>query len=191
MEGRGHNNVDAARQIVKRCLAGDERAWERLYRRFHPRLRKAIELRLGSDGRDVDAVEEIASRVWYALLRDDCRLLASYDADRGTPLDAFLIGLARIETTRYVNQERGSMSKEFIRWRRALQEQRVSDWEVILMMNEFVSTLTANGKEHLEGVLAAPAETESAGDPGNLSPCALRQRRHRLRRKLKEFLDES
>ena len=57
-------------------MAGDEQAWEQLYRQHHRRLLRTIKSLCGPETADVHLVEEIAARVWYALLRDDGQLLA-------------------------------------------------------------------------------------------------------------------
>ncbi len=174
--------------MVERCLAGDQRAWERLYRRCHPRLRKAIELLLGVDAADGHLIEEIAARVWYALLRDDCRLLAAYDADRDSPLEVFLMGLARIEILRHTRSERRRHWHELLRGRKTLEEDRVSDWQLASMMDEFLDTLTTGEREFLHRFLTSPTDPADDSEDPNLSSTTVWQRRHRIRCKLHQFL---
>jgi DNA-directed RNA polymerase specialized sigma24 family protein len=185
---KDHVNGDG--QIVDRCLAGDKQAWEGLYRECHPRLRKAIQLLLGAEAADVHIIDEIAARVWYALLRDDGRLLGTYDADRESTLDSFLMGLARIEILRYTRAERRRHQHEMLSGRRRLEEQRVSEWQLATMMDEFVSTLTPGQREFMDRFLTAPAEDEPDPALKELSGICVRVRRHRIRRKLNDFLED-
>jgi len=101
--GRG---PDADQALIDRCLDGEEKAWEQLYLQFHSRLVEAIKFLLGTEGQKVHLVDEIAARVWYALLRDDAKLLARFDVARNCRLDAFLMGIARMEILRYFRSER-------------------------------------------------------------------------------------
>jgi DNA-directed RNA polymerase specialized sigma24 family protein len=176
-------------QMLQRCLQGDERAWERLYRKCHPRLRKAIELLLGPDAADVHVIEEIAARVWYAVLKDDCRLLETFDPERDSGLDSFLMGLARIEILRYTRSERRRHSHEMSGGRRRLEERRVSDWQLANMMEEFASTLTPIERAFMERFLTGPTENEPDPEPDELPPTTVWTRRYRIRRKLDRFLD--
>jgi DNA-directed RNA polymerase specialized sigma24 family protein len=176
-------------QVVQSCLAGDERSWERLYRKCHPRLRKAIELLLGADASDSHVIEEIAARVWYAVLKDNCRLLAAYDAERDSALDSFLMGLARIEILRYTRAERRRHSHEMSGGRRRLEEQRVSDWQLASMMEEFTSTLTPGERDFMKRFLTGPAEDQTEAELGDLPPTTVWTRRYRIRRKLNRFLE--
>ena len=183
------DHVNGDRQIVDRCLSGDKQAWEGLYKEFHPRLQKGIQLLLGSEAANVHIIDEIAARVWYALLRDDLRLLGTYDADRESTLDGFLMGLARIEILRYTRAERRRHQHEMRSGRRRLQERRVSEWQLSTMMDEFVSTLTPAQQEFMERFLTAPAEDDPDPALNELSGICVRVRRHRIRRKLNDFLE--
>lgn len=176
-------------EVVQRCLAGDERAWEKLYRRCHPRLRKAIELLLGVEASDGHVIEEIASRVWYALWKDDHRLLAAYDADRDSALDSFLMGLARIEILRYTRSERRRHSHEMSGGRKRLEEERVSDWQLATMMDEFSATLTPGERAFMERFLTVPVDGQADAELENLPPTTVWTRRYRIRRKLNRFLE--
>ena len=184
------DHVNGDRQIVDRCLAGDKQAWERLYRTYHPRLRRAIQLLLGAEASDVHVIDEIAARVWYALLQNDGRLLGTYDADRQSALDSFLMGLARIEILRYTRAERRRHQHEMRSGRRRLDEQRVSEWQLATMMDEFVSTLTPGQRDFMERFLTAPAGNKPDSPVEDLSGNCIRVRRHRIRRKLNDFLEE-
>ena len=196
LRANGHANGDgqlskkakayAHGRLVQRCLAGDDEAWDRLYRECQPPLLAAIRLLLGEDSRNQDVVDEIASRVWYALFREDRRLLARYDPERHSLLEAYLMGLARIEWLRYARSEQRRQSVEFIGGCRSLAQLRVPDWEVAALLREFASQLTPGEQEFMEKALLAPREVE--GDAITLSPTSVWQRRHRIKRKLRQFL---
>jgi DNA-directed RNA polymerase specialized sigma24 family protein len=190
---KDRSSADEARhqqRLVERCLGGDERAWERLYRECHPPLLRAIKLLLGSEATDIHLADEMAARVWYALLREGGRLLASYDPERDSGLSAFLMGLARIEIMRHLRSERRRRSYEFIGGRRILAEGRVPDWQVAVMMDEFSATLTAQERRFMEKFLLEPPDAEPTPEQGELSADSIWQRRHRIRRKLKAFFDD-
>ena len=188
-DGPKKGRVLVDQQVVQRCLEGDERAWEKLYRKCHPRLRKAIELLLGVDASDGHVIEEIAARVWYALLKDNHRLLAAYDADRDSALDGFLMGLARIEILRYTRSERRRHSHEMSGGRNRLEEQRVSDWQLATMMDEFTSTLTAGERKFMERFLTGPVDDQTDAELEDLPATTVWTRRYRIRRKLNRFLE--
>jgi hypothetical protein len=184
----GANHAD--REIVDRCLAGDERAWELLYRRWHPRLVKAIEFMLGAEAHDGHLIEEISARVWYAVLRNDKRLLASYNPERDSGFDAFLMGLARIEMMRHNREERRRQAHELRRGRNKLQRSDAADWQLAAMIGEFASTLSPIERDFFENHLTAPVELQSPSDAADLSASSIWQRRRRIRLKLEDFLKE-
>ena len=184
---RGEARLD--QRLAERCLAGNERAWEQLYQQCHPPLLRAVKLLLGQDAGDVHLVDEMAARVWYTLLRDGGRLLASYDADRDSNLNAFLMGMARIEIMRHMRAERRRRSYELIGGRKILAEGRVPDWQLANMMDEFTSTLTPPELEFMERFLLDAPGSEADADVAEIPATSVWQRRHRLRLKLQAYLD--
>ncbi len=188
-DGASRDEARVDQRLAERCLAGDERAWEHLYQQCHPPLLRAIKLLLGQDAGDVHLVDEMAARVWYTLLRDGGRLLASYDADRDSSLNAFLMGMARIEIMRYMRAERRRRSYELIGGRKILAEGRVPDWQLANMMDEFTSTLTPPELEFMERFLLDAPGTEADADVVEIPATSVWQRRHRLRLKLQAYLD--
>ncbi len=170
-------------------MAGEEPAWEQLYQQYHPQLVIAVKLLLGQDAGDLHLVDEMAARVWYTLLRDGGRLLASYDAERDSGLSAFLMGMARIEILRYMRAERRRRSYELIGGRKILAEGRVPDWELATMMDEFTSMLTSQELEFMERFLLDEPGPEADADVVELPATSVWQRRHRLRLKLQTYLD--
>ena len=63
--------LQADRKLVDRCLAGEVAAWEEFYAQCHDPLCTAIRIILGRSHGDANLVDEIAARVWYALVADD------------------------------------------------------------------------------------------------------------------------
>ena len=172
----------ADQQLAKRCVQGEVLAWEELYGRFHDPLCIAIRGMLGSGGADLSRIDEIAARVWYALVRDDGELLEPLPTARHTRLAGFL--RARPGSKSCVT------SAEY---RRRTQESAcpcptgggtaVSDWQVSAMIEDFASTLTAGEQEFLEEhLLGQPEEGER-----KVSQASVWQRCHRIREKLKAF----
>ena len=186
--GRG---PDADQELIDRCLDGEEKAWEQLYVQFHSRLVGAVKFLLGPEGQKVHLVDEIAARVWYALLRDDAKLLARFDVTRNCRLDAFLMGVARMEILRYFRSERRRQAHEMVGGRRLRDRQPVSDAQMVAMLDEFLSTLTDGEREFMEDYLVSlPPDEEEDTDGQEMTDSNIWQRRHRIRCKMTEFFDD-
>lgn len=177
--------ADQDRLLVERCLAHDPAAWSQMYARFHETLRSAIKAYLGRASQDANLLDEIAARVWYALVRDDFKLLAKFDAARGCRLATFLSVLAKSESRMLLRAER----------RRKTREQAVSKGEAErdptsgalgrLSNEEFVKSLSpAERKFYLE-VLVTPGQLDDETDYTAQNAWQLR---HRVRRKLERLL---
>jgi hypothetical protein len=138
---------------------------------------------LGEGGSDFSRVDEIAARVWYALVRNDGALLNRFDPARHTRLIGFLRGLARIETMQYFRAEYRRRTQEAACPCPAGGGSAVSDWEVSAMIDDFATTLTEGEQEFLEEHLLGQAE----GGERKLSEATIWQRCHRIREKLKAF----
>jgi hypothetical protein len=180
--------VLADRRLVDSCLAGEAGAWSILYRRFHDTLVASIRSFLGRSASDGSLVDEIAARVWYALVRNDFELLARFDIRRGCRLSTFLSVLAKTEARLLLRSER----------RRRVREQAVSRNESAvknadavtegLSEEEFVATLSPAERAFYEDVLKATiADSDTAARYSQQNTWQLR---HRVRRKLEKFLGE-
>lgn len=175
-----------ASSLVARCLLGDQSAWYELYDVYSPKLGRVVRLALGPKGNDPDLVEDIVARVWSALVADGARLLGRYAPDRSVPLERYLAGIARRYVLRHVRAEAQRRRHD----RQGALRMRVQllpavpglDWGVLL--NDFAATLNPSELDFLEGYLLS----RSKGDNGGLSAANIRQRRHRLRIKLNQFL---
>ncbi len=172
--------------LVARCLLADQSAWYELYDVYSPKLCRVVGLALGPKGNDPDIVEEIVARVWSALVGDGARLLGAYAPDRSVPLDRYLAGIARCYVRRHVRaetQRRRHDRQCAVRMRVQLRPAVPGlDWGVLL--NDFGATLNPSELDFLESYLLSP----SKGGNGGLSAANIRQRRHRLRIKLNQFL---
>jgi len=187
--GAARRAAYADRRLVDRCLAGDQRAWEKIFDQRHWPLLRGIRTLLGPYGRDVHFVEEIAARVWYVLLRNDHEVLARYDPSRDSRLGAYLMGIARLEMVQYVRSERRRRGRELLAGRKLLEKQPASAEQLNGLFNEFISTLAPHEQEFLEEHLMScpPPEGDGNGRDSE-SQDNIRQQRRRVYRKLARFL---
>jgi DNA-directed RNA polymerase specialized sigma24 family protein len=101
----GHSNGHAAsqspdgpaadRRLVDRCLSGEREAWRELFGQQHHHLLASIRRMFGPAANDVNQVEEIAARVWFALFAEQGRLLDQFDVRQSCRLSTYLSALAR------------------------------------------------------------------------------------------------
>lgn len=176
------------RLLVERCLAGEIPAWSQIYRQFHGSLLASIRSFLGRAGQDANLIEEIAARVWYAVIKNDFELLAKFDAARGCRFSTFLSVLAKNETRVLLRSERRRKGREHLVSRSEVEKDRDAKASEILSDEEFLITLSpAERKFYLE--VLVPDLSDS--DEGSYSSQNVWQLRHRVRRKLERFLNES
>ncbi len=179
------------RQLVDRCLRGDVAAWEELYEQCHPTLVKSIEILLGHGHSDQHLVDEIAARVWYALVADDGQLLARFDPDRGALLTTFLRMLAKDEVSRHFRTERRRRERELSALRERSRHQ-LADFNLpVASLSAFMATLTPHERgfcgEHLLSIPPESGETRRE-EP---TPAAAWQLTHRIHKKLLKFLGDN
>lgn len=153
---RALNNVQQDRQLVDRCLAGQPGAWDQLYTEVHTGLLVAIRRQLGARSSDPNLVDEIAARVWYALVADGGWRLDAFDASRGCRLSTYLATLARSEASGFFRAERRRRQRE----RLASRPERTWDDQLGGLsreeLREFVRRLTPREREFLCGYLLCP-----------------------------------
>lgn len=176
--------VGAEHRLVDECLAGDPAAWESLFQQCHPALLTLTRLLLGTASTDGNLAEEIASRVWYALITEPQRRLAPYDPRRGCSLTTFLAGLARNEIRQYRRGERRRKAREAIASLRQEQHARQDARQIGFLMDEFVDLLTPREKQFLQGYLLSVPDARAP----RFSEANIWQLRHRIQRKLRGFL---
>jgi DNA-directed RNA polymerase specialized sigma24 family protein len=181
--------AEGDRQLAERCLAGEVAAWEELYGSFHAPLCAAIRGMLGPGGCDLSRVDEIAARVWYALVRNDGELLNRFDPARDSRLGTFLRGLARMEILKYFRTECRRRTREAAIPGRDDGTSAASDWQVAAMIDDFATTLSSTEQEFLEEHLLGQADLlgQAEGDGHDLTESSIWQRCHRIREKLKAF----
>ena len=175
------------RRLVERCLAGEVQAWSQLYDQAHAALLGSIRRFLGRAGQNSDLTEEIAARVWYALVRNGFELLGKFDVHRGCRLATFLSMLAKSETRLLLRTERRRKSREQVASRpetngfcRGQTGEVLSDEEFLMILSPAERTF------YFDVLIAEPdngEQTQRAYSPENLW-----QLRHRIRKKLERFL---
>ncbi|MEX2176837.1 MAG: hypothetical protein WD872_20895 [Pirellulaceae bacterium] len=181
------SSVLADRALVDRCLACETGAWSMLYQSSHEGLLSSIRSFMGRGNADATLVDEIAARVWYALVRNNFDLLSRFDVGRGCRLSTFLTVLAKTEARLLLRSER----------RRRVREQAVSRSEIaagatdLAMQNlseeEFVATLSPTERVFYEDVLKAAVENDAQPKYSQQNTWQLR---HRVRKKLERFLGD-
>jgi hypothetical protein len=179
--------AQADRNLVERCLAGEVRAWEELYHQYHAPLCVAVKSLMGLGYCDPNLIDEIAARVWYALVRNDGQLLDRFDPSLDLRLGAFLRGLARVEIMQHFRSERRRRVRETQVGQKPLHDSSLSDWQIDAMLDEFASTLTPGEQRFMEEYLLSLPQEDSDPDQPTLSDANIWQRCHRIRTKLRTF----
>jgi DNA-directed RNA polymerase specialized sigma24 family protein len=142
--GQGSSHADDV-ILVERCIRGEVSAWEEIYRKCHDPLCLTIRTRLGRFGNDPHLVDEIAARVWYAVVDDDGKKLTKYDARRGGGILTFLQMIARSEISRYFRTERRRLNRELA----SLLHKNKHDVgeSATTSLSEFLTTLTPHERD--------------------------------------------
>jgi len=182
LSGKISRFVKQDRALVDRCLAGDPVAWSQMYGRFQGTLLASIRAFLGKATRDFHLIDEVSARVWYALVRDDFELLAKFDPARNCRFSTFLSVVAKSETRQLLRSERRRKVRELVASRPELDASDKS----VLSDDEFIATLSSAERVFYSEVLLSTAGTAREAQ---YSQNNLWQLRHRVRRKLEQFLD--
>lgn len=173
-------------ELVLRCLAGDAGSWRQLYCQCHGPLLAAIHAYLGPSQFDKTLVDEIAARVWYRLVQNNCEVLKRFDVNRGCRLATYLSMLAKTQSRILLRSERRRRTREREVCR---PEMRFPNEEVPcdgnLSEQEFVDTLTSLERTFYREVLSTPA---ISGEKLQYRPPEISQLRHRIKKKLARFL---
>ena len=173
--------------MAKRCLAGEVAAWEELYNQCHDPLLVSIKIMLGTQNTDASQVDEIAARVWYALVANDGELLSRYKPRRGGRLITFLRALAKDEIVRYIRSEVRRRKRELVALRERPQHLGLDGTQPINVMGEFLGTLTPHEQLFCSDYLLA---TPSGAVEETYSKANAWQLSHRIRSKLAAFMDQ-
>ncbi|MCC6127018.1 MAG: sigma-70 family RNA polymerase sigma factor [Pirellulales bacterium] len=133
--------------LVARCIGGEVAAWEELYRKCHEPLCTTIRIHLGKSGSDAQLVDELAARVWYALVDRDGKQLTKYSPRRGSIL-TYIRLIARKEISHHFRSEQRRLKKEFASLvHRNRRESADRSESLSSMLAEFLSSLTPRERD--------------------------------------------
>ena len=177
--------LQADRRLADRCLAGEVAAWEEFYAQCHDPLCTAIRIMLGRPHGDPNLVDEIAARVWYALVANDGKLLARYSPECGARLITFMRALARDEICRHFRAEIRRRQRECSSLRERSQRGGIDAGQSAIGLPDFLATLTP--QEHSFCCEVLLAEPIPGGDISR-SASNIWQLTHRVYKKLLHFL---
>ncbi|RIK80371.1 MAG: hypothetical protein DCC68_11100 [Planctomycetota bacterium] len=194
----------ADRRLIDRALAKEPGAWDDLYYRCHQPLLAAIRAIIGSRRLDPNLVDELAARVWYAVVRDDAKLLDRFDPGRGCSLTTYLALLAKDEASRLFRSEKRRRKRETAvatSDKKLPAKSAPATGATQITLAEFAATLTPAERTFYEEIVVSdsPAETSVNGEsstpkpspnghPNGRSQANEWQLNHRVRRKLERFL---
>ena len=173
------------RVLVDRCLAGEVAAWEELYQRHHHGLLTAIQGMFGSRPPDANLTEEIAARVWYAVVANNAQLLDRFDVSRGCRLATYLAMIAKSEASSLFRSERRRRKREKTVSRRELKAIRSEETESGIEWREFLLALTPREREFLNSFLIGRPNLPLTE---NFSPANRWQLSSRIHSKLKRHI---
>jgi len=174
--------VQQDRALVDRCMTGDPAAWSEMYSRFQETLLASIRAFLGRTVHDFHLVDEVSARVWYALVRNDFELMNRFDTARGCRFSTFLSVLAKTETRLLLRSERRRKLRELV----ASKPEVASPQDNVLEDEEFLATLSPAERLFFDEVLLS---TYGPQNEAQYTQHNLWQLRHRVRRKLEQFLE--
>lgn len=167
-------------QLVERCLRGEDRAWEMIFRLYHPQLVSIIRYLMHGAGATEQA-EEIAAAIWSSLCNDDYRRLRQYDARTGR----LLFYLARIARREIWRNRRSEMKRHTRESRVARSEMSWEEADRGIVLEEFMATLTRREREFLLSDLVGSSKDRA----GRSDSMANRwQLRSRVLKKLRKYL---
>jgi DNA-directed RNA polymerase specialized sigma24 family protein len=199
---------DLDRRLIDRALAQEPDAWDDLYYRCHQPLLAAIRAIIGSRSADPNLVDELAARVWYAVVREDAKLLNRFDPARGCSLTTYLALLAKDEASRLFRSEKRRRRRETAvatSDAKAPPKSTPAPGAATITLAEFAATLTPAEKTFYDEITVrhatngAPATNGDNGSNGvekingnghshGRSQANEWQLNHRVRRKLERFL---
>jgi DNA-directed RNA polymerase specialized sigma24 family protein len=193
---KNHSDRDGAiadLHLVDRCLNGEVAAWEELYAQCHEPLCAAIRAKLRHGITDPNLVDELAARVWYAVVKNDGELLSRYDPERGGRVITFLRAIARDEIARHFRSEHRRIEREVASLReRSHNPLKEVGVPITASFNEFLQTLTPHEQNFCESYLMSEAgESEAALKSSPYSPANIWQLTHRIYKKMRAFLGKS
>ena len=182
---RARASIIADAALAARCVAGEVVAWEELYAQCHAPLCVAIQHMLGGRSFDASLVDEIAARVWYALVAKDGQRLARYSPKQGARLITYLRGMARDELGRHYRSEIRRRRREtiFAKFRPKASDSDLESSPSVVA--EFLDTLTPAERGFCCEVLLSD---ESAEEKSKRSQTNIWQLTRRTYKKMMRFL---
>ena len=173
------------RVLVDRCVQGEPAAWSHMYERFHGSLLASIRAFLGKAGQDMHLVDEVSARVWYSLVRNQFELLAKFDPGRGCRLSTFLSVLGKSEARLLLRSERRRKTRECVASRSEVEESE-AECGAVLSDDDFLATLSPRERAFYLEILVATCASPPDADYTQQNQWQLR---HRVRKKLEQFLE--
>jgi DNA-directed RNA polymerase specialized sigma24 family protein len=170
--------------LVKRCVAGEVAAWEELYDQCHEPLLRTIRHLLGFERVDPNVADELAARVWYALVADDGKLLGRFDTRREARLGTFLRCIARYVAATYFRTERRRRISELVAGKRRSAKHGATG-DTGSMMADLVEILTPSEQEFLDHCLMGDNTADVS--PREYSSAYAWKLAARIRQKIKAF----
>lgn len=181
--------------LVQRCVAGEVGAWEELYAQCHDPLLALIRRMLGPGKSDPNLVDEIAARVWYALVADDGQLLTRYDPEKGTRIITFMRAVAKDLMGRHFRTERRRRYRELKSLQHTRRQHAANNesFASFYSVGEFLGTLSPKERQFADAHLLGEASDNGNGDgqeDGGLHSLSdFWQLSCRVHRKLLQFLN--
>ena len=181
--------LEADYRLAQRCVRGEVAAWNEIYTRYHDRLCRSIRIMLGSLS-DANLVDEIAARVWYALVVDDGKLLERYTPARKASLITFMRILARGEINRHIRSEVRRRQRERTVSRQTVTVGAATHEAIAGSISDFLATLTPREQKFCNEFLLESPENDpiEALDRVRVSSPNVWQQTRRLYLKMQDFL---
>jgi hypothetical protein len=143
---------------------------------------------IAQGSRDANLVEEIAARVWYALVANDAELLDRYDPSHGARIVTYLRVLARDEIKRYFRSESRRRQRE-LKYSSLYANDQRDEPELVPSIDEFSTLLTPSERRFFDNQLVSARCEATEQEAAERSPANKWQLTHRIRTKLLQFLD--
>jgi DNA-directed RNA polymerase specialized sigma24 family protein len=176
-------NREAAQReydLVQRVLTGDQHAWYLLFHDQQPRLIARVRQLLGPMHRHEDLAEEVAARVWCAVLADDGHLLRVYDPKCGR-LGTYLGRRAYFEMISLLRTSANRSRHESGYRRRRTEAVEQLALPETLVWQEILPRLTDTERHFFHEYLLCRSSSP-------LPPLNIGQLRHDIRRKIVAYL---
>jgi DNA-directed RNA polymerase specialized sigma24 family protein len=175
--------------LVERCINGEVAAWEEIYNKCHAPLCATIRVHLGRLGSDPHLVDEMAARVWFALVDRDGMQLTKFNVKRGSLL-TFIRLLARKEISHHFRTEQRRLKNEFASLIDKNRTESVSRSESLpSMFAEFLTSLTPRERDFCYEYLQVSAEDNPMRSENSYSSANVWQLTRRIYKKFLSFID--